>query len=366
MRKIVYLAAALPLLVACNNKGAEEVQQPLTPFEKGQQLSITSQPINDYERSMARKVHVREEVTVEKAEVCSGDTTFVTRLLWDAGDQIDVFVDDSIGSHLGHAYPKSVFTLTSGANTSEGTFSGTMPASGTAYAIMYPHRAETTVEDYTEGQTFPYKVTQFSMPAVQTYRSPAGNTFGSQDWPTFASGLLPIFGKGDLDNGFETYPCGGAMRFKLWSANGDTVQTIRLAAKNDSGVNLTGSFMINPTGTGSEIMNMIPKTGGSGRHAVVLKMPDNFTMPKTEEDAVWIYFVLPAPLTFTGGFGIYTYKVAIDDPEASGATETHSFVTTKTPQIKQNHITTIVFGDSNDKGNKGNINGKGWDPNASE
>jgi|GEM_PF-5609454 len=363
MKKVIISLAVLPVLVACNSG-----QDILTPFRAGQEVSITSQPINDYERGNVRKVHVREEVNAESGEVCTGDELFVTRLLWDAGDQIDVFVDDDVQYHEGRAYPQSVFTLVSGANTSEGTFSGTMPAAGTKYALMYPHRdagtaaTKTIVEDNTEGQTMPYIVSQFYMPAVQTYRSPAGNTFNSQNWPTFASELLPIFGKGDLDNGFETYPCGGVMRFKLWSdkEGGESVKSIRLAANNNE--NLTGTFTITPT-SGTVEMNMTPKAGGSGRHAVVLTMPNGFTMPTTQADAVWIYFVLPAPLTFNDGFDIYTYDVEITNPGAPSALPTHAFVIKGVkPQIKQNHITTINFGDTDEKGNNGNINGGGWEP----
>jgi len=363
MRKIGFIVAALPLFVACNNnKGTEDVQTPLTPFEKGQQLSITSQPLNEYERSSARKVHVREEV--DSVTGIQGDLGYVTHLLWDEGDQIDVFVDDDTTTHAGYAYPKSVFTLVSGANTSEGTFHGTMPADGTEYAIMYPHHEATIVEDYTEGTDFPYKVTQFTMPAVQEYRGT--EVYEEKAWPTFANGLLPIFGKGNLDEGFVTYPCGGALRFKLWSdkVGGEKVASIRLAARKDE--NLSGSFMITPNTSGSIVMNMVHKTGGVARHAVVLQMPDGFTMPTTEEEAVWIYFVLPAPLTFIEGFGVYTYTTKVTNPDAPSADPTHIFVTPESVynkiHIYQNYITTITFGSLDIQGNNGNINGAGWSP----
>jgi len=277
-----------------------------------------------------------------------------------------VFVDDDATTHPGHAYPQAVFTLVSGANTSEGMFSGIMPADGTQYAVMYPHRdagdaaTKTIVEDYTEGTTVPYKVSQFYMPSVQNYRGT--EVFESKAWPTFASELLPIFGKGNIDDGFETYPCGGALRFKLWSSAGETVRTIRLAARNNE--DLAGSFVITPTTSGSVVMNMTPKTSGSGRHAVILRLPSDFTMPTTQEDAVWMYFVLPAPLTFAQGFGIYTYNEDIEDPESIIATPTHIFITPESANgtilIKQNHITTVTFGAADEKGNYGNINGDGW------
>lgn len=62
-------------------------------------------------------------------------------LTWDEGDKILVNVGDK----------SSVFTLTTGAGTPQGTFTGTMPADGASYSVQYP----TTTPNLSEQQYVP-------------------------------------------------------------------------------------------------------------------------------------------------------------------------------------------------------------------
>ena len=57
-----------------------------------------------------------------------GSTSGAINLTWDAGDQIQVTVGDK----------SAVFTLCSGAGSATGSFTGTMPAAGSSYQVVYP------------------------------------------------------------------------------------------------------------------------------------------------------------------------------------------------------------------------------------
>lgn len=73
--------------------------------------------------------------------VSGKDATDKIDLTWDEGDNILVTVGDK----------SSVFTLTTGAGTPQGTFKGTMPADGDSYSVQYP----TTTPNLSEQQYVP-------------------------------------------------------------------------------------------------------------------------------------------------------------------------------------------------------------------
>lgn len=83
-----------------------------TAFEKGQQVTLrANMPTSDAPQRI-RPVDVGSRID----------------LLWVENDEIEVIVDGQI----------AIFTLSSGAGTSQGEFTGTMPAEGTEYDVQYP------------------------------------------------------------------------------------------------------------------------------------------------------------------------------------------------------------------------------------
>ena len=90
-----------------------------TPFLEGQEVTITASMANS--TSDAKKMPGKQRVSGKDA----GATIDLT---WNAGDEILVSVGDK----------SAVFTLSSGENSSSGTFTGKMPADGTEYSVSYP------------------------------------------------------------------------------------------------------------------------------------------------------------------------------------------------------------------------------------
>ncbi len=90
-----------------------------TPFVEGQEVTITASMANS--TSNAKQMPGKQRVSGKDA----GATIDLT---WNAGDEILVSVGDK----------SAVFTLSSGENSSLGTFTGKMPADGTEYSVSYP------------------------------------------------------------------------------------------------------------------------------------------------------------------------------------------------------------------------------------
>ena len=101
-----------------------------TPFQKGQEVTLTAVM---GEQSSHRLPSMQR--------VSGKDATDKIDLTWDEGDNILVTVGDK----------SSVFTLTTGAGTLQGTFTGTMPADGASYSVQYP----TTTPNLTEQHYVP-------------------------------------------------------------------------------------------------------------------------------------------------------------------------------------------------------------------
>ena len=90
-----------------------------TPFVEGQEVTLTASIVDS--KSGAKQVPGKQRVSGKDA----GATIDLT---WNAGDQILVSVGDK----------SAVFTLSSGENSSLGTFTGKMPADGNEYSVSYP------------------------------------------------------------------------------------------------------------------------------------------------------------------------------------------------------------------------------------
>ena len=102
------------VIVSCTSK--VEVG---TPFFEGQEVTITASVANN--TSNANQLPGKQRVSGK-------DTGATIDLTWNTGDKILVRVGDK----------STVFTLSSGENTSLGTFTGKMPADGSEYSVSYP------------------------------------------------------------------------------------------------------------------------------------------------------------------------------------------------------------------------------------
>lgn len=101
-----------------------------TPFQEGQEVILTA--------SIGEQ---QPQLLPSMQRVSGKDATDRIDLTWDEGDNILVTVGDK----------SSVFTLTTGAGTPQGTFKGTMPADGDSYSVQYP----TTTPNLSEQQYVP-------------------------------------------------------------------------------------------------------------------------------------------------------------------------------------------------------------------
>ena len=101
-----------------------------TPFAKGQEVTLT-----------AAIGEQRPQLLPEKQRVSGKDSGKEINLKWDKGDKIKVIVGEK----------SSIFTLTSGAGSSDGTFTGIMPADGTNFRVEYPiAEPDITTQTYIE------------------------------------------------------------------------------------------------------------------------------------------------------------------------------------------------------------------------
>ena len=101
-----------------------------TPFTKGQEVSLT-----------AAIGEQRPQLLPEKQRVSGEDSGTEINLKWDEGDQIKVIVGKE----------SAIFTLTSGAGSSDGTFTGIMPADGNSFRVEYPiYEPDITTQTYIE------------------------------------------------------------------------------------------------------------------------------------------------------------------------------------------------------------------------
>lgn len=107
-----------------------------TPFQKGQEVTLTAV----MGEQSSHRLPSKQRVSGQDSDPANPNNGQIA-LTWDEGDNILVTVGDK----------SSVFTLTTGAGTPQGTFKGTMPADGDSYSVQYP----TTTPNLSEQQYVP-------------------------------------------------------------------------------------------------------------------------------------------------------------------------------------------------------------------
>lgn len=112
MKKYLLCVVITILFVACDSTNDLG-----TPFTKGQEVTLIA-VIGEQQPQMLPGMQ----------RVSGKDSGTEINLKWDEGDQIKVIVGDK----------SAIFTLTSGAGSSDGTFTGIMPADGTSFHVEYP------------------------------------------------------------------------------------------------------------------------------------------------------------------------------------------------------------------------------------
>lgn len=112
MNKHIYILLTVIWFVACQPN-----HDLSTPFQKGQEVTLT-----------ANIGEQRPQLLPGKQRVSCVDAREKINLVWDNGDKILVKVGEQ----------SSIFTLSAGAGTGKGTFTGIMPADGTSFHVEYP------------------------------------------------------------------------------------------------------------------------------------------------------------------------------------------------------------------------------------
>ena len=117
MKKIFFLIASALFIASCSSE-KEELR---TPFQAGQEVTLNASIADNNATPSGPQ-------RVSGVDSNPGSTSGAINLTWDAGDQIQVTVGDK----------SAVFTLCSGAGSATGSFTGTMPAAGSSYQVVYP------------------------------------------------------------------------------------------------------------------------------------------------------------------------------------------------------------------------------------
>ncbi len=131
MNKYIYILLTVIWFVACQPN-----HDLGTPFQKGQEVSLTASIGEQHPQMLPGMQRVSGKDTLP-----TDPNNGKIALTWDEGDKILVKVDD---------HPAE-FTLSGGAGTGEGTFTGIMPADGASYSVQYP----TTTPNLSEQQYVP-------------------------------------------------------------------------------------------------------------------------------------------------------------------------------------------------------------------
>ena len=117
MKKIFFLIASALFIASCSS----EKEELATPFQAGQEVTLNASIADNNATPSGPQ-------RVSGLDSNPGSTSGAINLTWDAGDQIQVTVGDK----------SAVFTLCSGAGSATGSFTGTMPAAGSSYTVVYP------------------------------------------------------------------------------------------------------------------------------------------------------------------------------------------------------------------------------------
>lgn len=132
MKKLMYIAAALLVLVGCKKDNALNNTPEGTPFKKGQQVTLT---VGAGAQQGPNRVAGVENTTDDQID-----------FKWEVGDQILVKVGQE----------SAVFTLSSEPGLEYGEFAGVMPAGGSTFDIQYPiNEPNITKQVYTEEKPIP-------------------------------------------------------------------------------------------------------------------------------------------------------------------------------------------------------------------
>ena len=128
MKKYFYPLLVVLGLVACN-----PTNELGTPFQKGQEVTLSANIGEQRPQMLPGMQRISGEDTHPK-DPSSGEIA----LTWDASDKILVKVGNEAAE----------FSLTAGADSGEGTFTGSMPANGNRFNVQYP----TFIPDLSEQQ----------------------------------------------------------------------------------------------------------------------------------------------------------------------------------------------------------------------
>lgn len=114
---------ASALLIASCTSQTEELVTPIPENQEpeGQKVTLCATIASDDDAANAPK-------RVSGKDSNPGSTTGVINLTWDAGDKVLVKVGEE----------SAVFTLSGGAGTNTGSFTGVMPGDGSSYDVVYP------------------------------------------------------------------------------------------------------------------------------------------------------------------------------------------------------------------------------------
>ena len=115
MKKYILFLFVAALFAACTPRNEAG-----TPFKAGQEVTLTAH-VPSTGNNSTQQLPCKQRIS-------GTDAGTQIDLTWDTGDQIKVTIGDK----------SSIFTLVSGAGSTQATFTGTMPADGSSYRAQYP------------------------------------------------------------------------------------------------------------------------------------------------------------------------------------------------------------------------------------
>ena len=122
MKKIFSIIASAMLIASCTSQ-TEELVDPIPESQEpeGQKVTLCASIASGEELPAGAR-------NVSGKDSNPGSTTGVINLTWDEGDEVLIKVGEE----------SAVFTLSSGAGTKTGSFTGVMPGDGSSYDVVYP------------------------------------------------------------------------------------------------------------------------------------------------------------------------------------------------------------------------------------
>lgn len=193
-------------------------------------------------------------------------------LVWEEGDSISQLMKVREGA------TPAPYALIEGAGTNNATFRGRASFTGTDYFALYP--ASTSYGYAGVGGSIDIditKVTGIEIPQLQTYREGC-----------FDRKAMPMIGNGSGEN-FRIKGLGAVLAFRLYSPNGESVESVDVTAGQNSDAPVGGIYTYD-TNTGA-----LTQTSNAGRDGVKYKL--NQALPTSAADAITCYVVL-APGTY--------------------------------------------------------------------